>query len=398
MAGLANKPMLRDAFQNESMSNDENGLYPSPISEIDAWALSLNRPGNMDVTNPKHAGEVQRMALAAAQGQLSEKAIFNITRLNPRAAAPILDAYGQYKQSSRNKAETQSLIGKYINPGSPAVPEQPYTEQDVGSGVGALRLGAGIPGTGRTAVPPTQNPQGLVNEFARLGNVEMAQKYADLYGINKSQGRGEYYVPIQTASGIKAFNARTGMIEDASKLPVVGSASDPALQGALSGAKSHGAAVGKDVAGAGNLADSGIAISNASKILDKGIYTGAWGPTQKEIAKRFPGADKTTASNTEEFLSYVGNVVIPMMKDLGGSDTVEELNYMKSLVAGDVSMEKTAIRNVLAATQKKIAARQARLKAQAKTVGLGAKAESATGEPNQEQPKKNKVFKFSELP
>ena len=389
-----------------SKLSGNRSLYDPPPSEettdpMDAWARSQDRKGS--VTWKDHQQQISSVIQAVQSGQISEEGALNLSQRVKGLAPFIMSAIGQRKSAM----EGNKLIGKYVNEGRPEIPgvpaqaEVPYqTNEEQAFGMQPLQgnisqeARPGIPG--QAAVQPQRNYQGLSDAYVQRGQWDLAKQAREAGGIDKSSGRGEYYVPVQTSSGIKAFNSRSGMIEDASKLPVVGSASDPSLQGKLAGAKAHGAAVGKDVAGGGNLADSGIAIANASSILDKGIYSGAWGPTQKEIAKRFPGSDKTTASNTEEFLSYVGNVVIPMMKDLGGSDTVEELNYMKSLVAGDITMEKSAIRNVLAATRKKIESRQARLKSQAGTVGLGGKANAGTQQ--EEQPKKNKVVKFSELP
>lgn len=56
-----------------------------------------------------------------------------------------------------------------------------------------------------------------------------------------------YYSPVQTAKGVYAFNARTGQMEliDAAGAPVVGSASDPRLQGEIAAARASGELTGK---------------------------------------------------------------------------------------------------------------------------------------------------------
>jgi hypothetical protein len=49
-----------------------------------------------------------------------------------------------------------------------------------------------------------------------------------------------YFQPVQTASGVMAFNARTGRVEPVmgpQGQPIIGAAADPALQGQLAGAK-----------------------------------------------------------------------------------------------------------------------------------------------------------------
>lgn len=54
-------------------------------------------------------------------------------------------------------------------------------------------------------------------------------------------GAQPYFQPVQTAQGVFAFNARTGKVEPVTGpggAPIVGAAADPALQGAIAGAKS----------------------------------------------------------------------------------------------------------------------------------------------------------------
>lgn len=377
-------------------------LYDPPPEEtenespLDAWARSPERKGS--VTWKQHQQQIESVINAVQSGQISQEGAINLAQRVKGLAPFILPAI----ESRKSASESRKLIGQYVNPGRPETPFIPsdagaFPESDQQLIDAQMNRNTGRFGLVESpAIPAKRDYQGLVDEFVSRGQLDAAEQFKKIGGLDKTaHNRGQYWIPQQTAKGIWMANTRwtPGSDElpgfyatDSKGNPVVGTSSDPTAQGAIAGAKAHGAAVGKDVASAGNLADSEVAISNASKILDKGIYSGAWGPTQKELVKRFPGADKTTASNTEEFISYVGNVVIPMMKDLGGSDTVEELNYMKSLVAGDITMEKSAIRNVLAETKKKIEARQARLKAQAKTVGLEGKSNAALKEREPNRP------------
>jgi hypothetical protein len=55
-------------------------------------------------------------------------------------------------------------------------------------------------------------------------------------------GGTPYFTPVQTADGIFSFNARTGKMEkvDVNGVPIVGSTSDPDLQGAIASAKESG--------------------------------------------------------------------------------------------------------------------------------------------------------------
>ncbi len=169
-----NKPMMRDSYA----SQEQGGLYPEPISELDAWALKLNKKGNMDPTNKEHASEIQRMALAAAQGQLSEKAVMNIANLNPKAAPVLLDAFGQYKAASGKQKDVQGIVGQYINEGSPATTENvgPPTQE----GQYGLRE---IP-----AVPAKSDYAGLVNKLAQNpAYIPLAEQYKKLGGIDNKE-------------------------------------------------------------------------------------------------------------------------------------------------------------------------------------------------------------------
>ncbi|CAB5223169.1 hypothetical protein UFOVP381_2 [uncultured Caudovirales phage] len=84
-------------------------------------------------------------------------------------------------------------------------------------------------------------------------------------------GRGKtpdpYFQPIQTANGVFAFNSRSGqmeLIQGPSGQPIVGSTSDPKLQGEIAGAKKN-ATVTADA--------TATEIVNAPKVITSGEYT-----------------------------------------------------------------------------------------------------------------------------
>ena len=334
---------------------------PEQSNPMDEWARSEERSGWVSGTNPAHQSQIEMITRAVQAGQISKEGVENLSK-RVKGLAPYLNsALASRETDLSNQNDVSGIVGKYISPGTG--------------------------GDGDYETPPTdprEDPKGLIRELANNpAYLPVAKEYSQLYGIDKehaAQGRGEYYTPVYDKDGrLLSFNSRSGQVEQPT-LPVVGAKFSPSLQGSLAGASAHGSAVGKDLAGSGNLADSGTSVRNAMAMLDKGIYTGTYAETSKMLAKGIPGMDKEKAANTEQFISHIGNVVIPMMKDLGGSDTVEELNYMKQLVAGNISMEPQAIKNVLAATERKIIAKQRRMKAQAGSVGLGGKAETVLPE------------------
>jgi hypothetical protein len=80
---------------------------------------------------------------------------------------------------------------------------------------------------------------------------------------------------------------------------------------------------------------------------------------------------KDRLANTQEFRAYIGDVVIPRLQEFGGNDSVEELKYLRSVMAGDTSMEGSAIKNILQRADKKIRSGITRLEAQNTAIQTG---------------------------
>jgi hypothetical protein len=128
----------------------------------------------------------------------------------------------------------------------------------------------------------------------------------------------------------------------------------PAVKGAMEAASTRGKSVGEEQAGLPKQEEALIATQNAIKILDKGIYTGMYGPAQKIAVAATPGVDKTKVANTDEFLSIIGQSVIPRLKEFGGNDSNQELQFLQKVQGGDITMQESAIRNVLIEAERKI--------------------------------------------
>jgi hypothetical protein len=150
------------------------------------------------------------------------------------------------------------------------------------------------------------------------------------------------------------------------------------LVGAMAGAQAKkageagGAEVGKQTANVQGKYTALGSIKDAVDMLDKGIYSGGYGPAQELVAKYSGGIiRKDRLANTQEFRSYIGDVVIPRLQEFGGNDSVEELNYLRSVMAGDTSMEGSAIKNILQKADRKIKAGIDRLEQQQKAVTTG---------------------------
>ena len=145
---------------------------------------------------------------------------------------------------------------------------------------------------------------------------------------------------------------------------------------AVSQAKKMGEAggteVGKQVSNIQGKYTALGSIKDAVDMLDKGIYSGGYGPMQEAAAKYAGGIlRKDRLANTQEFRAYIGDVVIPRLQEFGGNDSVEELNYLRSVMAGDTSMEGTAIKNILQKADRKIRAGIDRIEKQQTAVTTG---------------------------
>ena len=165
-----------------------------------------------------------------------------------------------------------------------------------------------------------------------------------------------YFSPVQTGDGLYAFNHRTAGVSPLKNngRPLVGSISDPGLQGKIAEAKEEGKAVGEQRGTIGGKYSALDSVRDAKKLITDGIYSGYYGEIKKTLAKANPLADKKTAANTERFISHIGNVVIPRLKEFGGNDSNEEMRYLQKVMAGDITMEKDALAKILDDAERKI--------------------------------------------
>jgi hypothetical protein len=112
---------------------------------------------------------------------------------------------------------------------------------------------------------------------------------------------------------------------------------------------------------------------NAKNLLAKGIFTGPYANKEMAVAK-YTRQNLTKVANTEEFKTSIANNVIKRLKDIGGNDTKEERDYLESMLAGDITLEPTAIKAVLNSAENKIRDKLDRLKLQAEAAEKGKKA------------------------
>jgi hypothetical protein len=185
--------------------------------------------------------------------------------------------------------------------------------------------------------------------------------------------------PVKNASEIKAYNDKIKKLTTGKSLgEEIAAGLSPTLS-AISKQQSEkagaagGTAVGKQSAEVQGKYDALTSLKEALDVVDRGIYAGGYGPMQEAMAKYSGGVigNKNRLVNTEEFRSLIGNVVIPRLQDFGGNDSVEELKYLRSVLAGETTLEPTAIKRILTAAERKIQAGVKRLETQQQAIVEG---------------------------
>jgi hypothetical protein len=134
-------------------------------------------------------------------------------------------------------------------------------------------------------------------------------------------------------------------------------------------------------------------IKEAKTMLDNGIYAGIWGPEKMLVAKATGGflGDQQKVENTEQFLAYVGNVVIPRLQEFGGNDSVEELRYLQRVVAGDQRLEPGSMKSILDRAERAVNRGIERVKRQTEAVGAPSNIPLDAG-PSRSQPQPTMRF------
>ena len=97
-------------------------------------------------------------------------------------------------------------------------------------------------------------------------------------------------------------------------------------------------------------------IQQAKELLSVGIETGS----AAEITQAARGwgqalgiaVDESMLSNTQAYQNFIGQVVIPRMKELGGNDSNEEMRKLYGLSGGDITQTAEALKTTLDYTEK----------------------------------------------
>lgn len=183
-----------------------------------------------------------------------------------------------------------------------------------------------------------------LRKAARIGRAGARDVIAKEKAIAQAMGMdvGEYLKQKLSKSGGQTINVS----------PVINMAKEA---GETAG-KKEGMEIGEAAAAIENKYSAIDSVREAKDMLKQGIYSGYWGDLRKTVAKASVGAigDRQKAARTEQFMSYIGNTVVPRLKEFGGNDSNEEMKYLQKIMGGDTSMEPEAIAAILDSAERKI--------------------------------------------
>jgi len=185
--------------------------------------------------------------------------------------------------------------------------------------------------------------------------------------------------PVTDKASYDAYTAKIKKLTTGKSLgQEIGEGLSPVLAAIVKGqaqksGEAGGTDVGKQIAAIEGKYTALNSVQDALNVVKKGIYAGGYGPLQEGLAKYSGGvlADKQRLVNTEEFRSYIGNVVIPRLAEFGGNDSVEELKYLRAVTAGETTMESKAIERILTKAQEKIQRGITRIQDQQRAIAGG---------------------------
>jgi hypothetical protein len=139
--------------------------------------------------------------------------------------------------------------------------------------------------------------------------------------------------------------------------------------------KAAGKELGKELITVKDKQSAIDSIQDALSILNQGIYAGPYSQLRKGAAKYLGVGNSDKVARTEEFMSYIGDVVVARLKDFGGNDSEQELAYLNRIIGGDLEVEPKALKRILERADAKIRRGIERLRKQAES---GEKKESLT--------------------
>lgn len=181
----------------------------------------------------------------------------------------------------------------------------------------------------RDTIPPN-DPRRQAYDNAIRKESETAAQIVPKISVNA--GATPYFQPIQTGSGVMAFNSRTGQMEPVKVggVPVVGAQSDPKLQGQITGARETakaGVEQGEEVRKGNKRIDQlGAAITEAETLLGKNPTGSGFGATM-DLAGRAVGVSTESAQTASKLETLSGWLVSNVPRMEGPQSNIDVQNY-----------------------------------------------------------------------
>ena len=209
----------------------------------------------------------------------------------------------------------------------------------------------------------SRNPQaqalGMQLMIAEQANKSAVQKMNTEYGLKKqfttdpdvvaakqksSPQKSDYLVPIQTAQGVMQFDTRRGGAAPilVGGKPIIGSVSDPTLQGKIANIKAEAATLGKDTGEKkaelsemeANLPRLETVVTQLSDLGKTATYTKT-GQAQ-DIVRRELGLDPRAESVArKEYIAKVDNEVLPLLRLTFGAQFTQKEGESLKVTLGD---------------------------------------------------------------
>lgn len=177
----------------------------------------------------------------------------------------------------------------------------------------------------------------LFNQYKET-SMQLAQEKNEFMKNKPTSTGTPYFTPVQTGQGIMSFDARTGLASplDVGGRPVIGSTSDPSLQGLLASSKASGKAMGKSKTEAmidlPRIVDTG---NESIKLLDDLLAHP--GLSQSVGKSRMAGVQKVPGTDAFDFETRLeqlqGKQFLQAFQSLKGGGQITEIEGKKATQA-----------------------------------------------------------------
>lgn len=303
------------------------------------------------------------MARANAPKTVEQSFLQDIAGVGASLQENITGAFGQQTQQQR----LQGII------------QQAQSEADLSTPQGLLVLANKLneyPEFSGMALSMRQQAATLAQESA----LKEAQTKKALAEAQKATREKEPSVLDQARQTVIDLGSRTDLnptqqqaLTNAREVLKLASPGTTVTVGDKAATEAAGKIVGQNVAQIENKYSAIDSIKEARNVLNQGIYAGIIGPEKQFIAKITGGliGDKDKVARTEEFLSYIGNTVIPRLTEFGGNDSVEELRYLTRVMGGDQRLEPESLKRILDSAERKIQRGIRRIQTQTEALQVG---------------------------